>query len=189
MSIRLEELLLNHCSPALMGAKPSNIVTVRKAVCRTWLEELRECRRQLAAEGIRCRILWECPEHLVMMVYRPEVLSAALSEPERASFLRKHGYERPENLGESLNRLARRMNRRRDGFPHEIGIFLGYPLADVEGFLEQKGENCKFSGYWKVYGDVRQAKALFDCYENCRKRCLQLASLGWGLESIVRKTA
>ena len=39
-------------------------------------------------------------------------------------------------------------------FPHEIGIFLGYPLADVAGFIRNKGRNCKCIGTWKVYGDA-----------------------------------
>ena len=38
-----------------------------------------------------------------------------------------------------------------DGFPHEIGLFLGYPVEDVLGFIENAGQNCKCCGCWKVY--------------------------------------
>ena len=50
-------------------------------------------------------------------------------------------------------------------FPHEIGLFLGYPLEDVEGFCRKKGADCKLSGYWKVYGDVETARKRFAAYD------------------------
>ena len=53
-------------------------------------------------------------------------------------------------------------------FPHEIGIFLGYPLEDVDGFITHQGENCKLCGCWKVYGNVEQASRTFANYEKCR---------------------
>ena len=53
-------------------------------------------------------------------------------------------------------------------FPHEIGIFLGYPLEDVDGFITHQGENCKLCGCWKVYGNVEQARRTFASYEKCR---------------------
>jgi hypothetical protein len=55
-------------------------------------------------------------------------------------------------------------------FPHEVGLFLGYPAEDVLGFVEHKGRNYKLCGYWKVYGDVEQAKSCFRQYDTCRSR-------------------
>ncbi|MDR0758852.1 MAG: DUF3793 family protein [Treponema sp.] len=55
-------------------------------------------------------------------------------------------------------------------FPHEVGIFLGYPADDVLGFVEHNGQNYKLCGYWKVYGDVERAKACFRQYDECRER-------------------
>jgi hypothetical protein len=188
MLVSFEQMLYHHCAPALMGLKPSNIMTLRKKE-QNWQKQIDSCREQLAEKGIRCDVLCECQEHLVVMIYRPEVLRKALETPERAAFLKQYGYENPADLDQCLSRLSMRMRRAKQGFPHEIGIFLGYPLADVEGFIEQKGENCKFSGYWKVYGSAEEAQELFTCYENCRRKCLHLASLGWGLEAILAQSA
>ena len=47
-------------------------------------------------------------------------------------------------------------------FPHEIGLFLGYPIEDVVGFIRYAGKGCKLSGLWKVYGDAEAASRLFD---------------------------
>ena len=63
-------------------------------------------------------------------------------------------------------------------FPHEMGLLLGYPVEDVEGFIENKGHNYLYSGYWKVYGHVEEKKALFNRYEEARKILIQLLASG-----------
>lgn len=66
-----------------------------------------------------------------------------------------------------LDDLQMRMIQTAD-FPHEIGLFLGYPVEDVLGFLENKGKNYSYCGHWKVYSDVERAKKLFAQYDRCR---------------------
>lgn len=38
---------------------------------------------------------------------------------------------------------------------------------DVKGFIEQKGQNCKCCGFWKVYGDEESSKMKFEQYRKC----------------------
>lgn len=64
--------------------------------------------------------------------------------------------------------LAQRLRQRLD-FPHEIGLFLGYPPEDVCGFMENKACNCKCVGCWKVYGDEAAAQKKFDQYKKCTR--------------------
>lgn len=52
-------------------------------------------------------------------------------------------------------------------FPHEIGVFLGYPLQDVKGFIENNGRNSKYTGLWKVYGDKAASMRMFEKYRKC----------------------
>ena len=52
---------------------------------------------------------------------------------------------------------------------NEIGIFLGYPLADVKGFIENAGKNSKCSGCWKVYCNECEAIKTFKKFEKCKK--------------------
>ena len=77
------------------------------------------------------------------------------------------GYPVKLTLDENLEHLGRRL-KENSGFPHEIGIFLGYPFDDVIGFKENKGQNYLFSGYWKVYSDEKSAKKLFEKFTKCR---------------------
>lgn len=41
-----------------------------------------------------------------------------------------------------------------EDFPHEMGILLGYPVEDVEGFIINNGKNELYTGYWKVYDNL-----------------------------------
>lgn len=83
------------------------------------------------------------------------------------AFLLRYGYTADMDLAACLMRLQNRIAEKPE-FPHEIGIFLGYPLEDVDGFITHQGENCKLCGCWKVYGNVEQARRTFASYEKCR---------------------
>ena len=88
--------------------------------------------------------------------------------------------------GEMRQRIGDELRRRlaQSGFPHEIGLFLGYPPVDVEGFQRDAGRNCKFSGLWKVYGDVEQTKQSFERFHRCRAALLRRLEQGYSLEQV-----
>lgn len=54
-------------------------------------------------------------------------------------------------------------------FPHEIGLFLGYPLGDVIGFIENHGQNCLCCGVWKVYTNPEAAAGAFRKFSKCTR--------------------
>ena len=93
-------------------------------------------------------------------------LAAYLQDPDVQYILKENGYE-DLSLGGILRTFQCRyetyMNHG-EGFPHEIGLLLGYPIEDVTGFVEQKGKNYLYSGYWKVYRDVAAKKRIFAQY-------------------------
>ena len=51
----------------------------------------------------------------------------------------------------------------------QTSVFLGYPLADVIGFIQNRGKNFTACGYWKVYTDPTAAQAEFDRYKKCER--------------------
>lgn len=65
-------------------------------------------------------------------------------------------------------RLSQRL-RQSEEFPHEIGLFLGYPPEDVRGFIEHHADGSKCTGCWKVYGDETAARRKFDQYKKCTR--------------------
>ena len=46
-------------------------------------------------------------------------------------------------------------------------FFLDYPLADVVGFIQNRGKNSTFTGYWKSYQDPEQARAQYARLRKC----------------------
>ena len=79
-------------------------------------------------------------------------------------------------------RLIERL-RGSEAFPHEIGLFLGYPPEDVEGFIYRRSE-AKFTGHWKVYGDVESAQRSFQRYRRCTDSYLKQAAKGLEIERL-----
>lgn len=63
-------------------------------------------------------------------------------------------------------------------FPHEIGVFLGYPLGDVMGFIRSGGRNCRHAGCWKVYCNEAETLRLFEKFKKCRDVYLRLWNQG-----------
>ena len=59
--------------------------------------------------------------------------------------------------------------RSQEEFPHEIGLFLGYPPDDVEGFIHYGPKHSKCVGDWRVYGNEEQARRLFAQYRACTR--------------------
>nr|WP_243688156.1 DUF3793 family protein [Geotalea toluenoxydans] len=70
---------------------------------------------------------------MLLLLYRPDALANLLEKPAVRAILARAGYAEEVALPQVLARFARCLAA--DGFPHEIGIFLGYPLKDVVGFM------------------------------------------------------
>ena len=51
-----------------------------------------------------------------------------------------------------------------EGERHEIGAFLGYPIHDIYGFINNRDEQCLLTGEWKVYADADNAKNVLQIY-------------------------
>lgn len=162
---RIEKALIRHCSPTLASLKAASLFTIENAERTELIAALREWNRRLSDKGVAMLALKETPERALIYVFRIKKLQSALCCPRVENFLRKNGYE-GVSVGAALVTLRARLAGL-EGFPHEIGIFLGYPLDDVIGFIENNGRNCKCSGCWKVYCDEREAVKTFARFKKC----------------------
>lgn len=180
-SRQLDYLLAFYSAPALAGIKPANLFSVRGEDAGAVGTLFREYNRRLNARGISLMILCEYGSYFLVLVYRPSRLWRELREEERRRFLAERGYLDWNGLDAVLGRLSERCRECR--IPHEIGVFLGYPLEDVAGFIENKGRRCKLCGYWKVYSDEASARECFERFTRCRN---DLCRRVRGGESILR---
>ena len=185
MSLALfESMVGDHCSPVLMGLKPSNLVSFSKEKVPAVPELAEIYTEKLKKEGIRMEIICSCRKHNLLLVYRPEMLEAYLSNKEARQNLKEDGYPEDGTLEEMIAHLKKRYAEKQE-FPHEIGVFLGYPLEDVKGFQKHKGSACKMSGYWKVYGDVEAARTTFEQFDKCREFIGKQIRAGYSIHQVI----
>lgn len=148
--------------------------------------ELARISMKLHNTNISLIILCTCKKRHLVMVYRAKELEEHLRSKEVSDYLREFGYRRDDFIS-NLIRLHQRMNgfyNKMKEFPHEVGVFLGYPICDIKGFLENKGERYLHSGYWKIYGNLEETRKKFLSYDEAREIAIDEFLSGRELESI-----
>lgn len=170
-----EEMLVKYCSPTLAGMKTGSIFMYRSESIREMRNAVRHWNRILFGKGLRVLPLRYNKNAALIYIYRPTKLRKDLADETACHLLHDRGYitGTPERC---ITRLIQRLTDYEE-FPHEIGLFLGYPPEDVCGFIENKARNCKCCGCWKVYGDAEVAQKTFAMYKKCTELyCAQYAS-------------
>lgn len=172
-------LLAMHCAPLLKRMAVANVLTLSR-------KQALGIKGMLKNTEIECYILKADCGRVILYLYRKDALQSCLQQEDIRNFLKKYGYPDKE-IVDMLKRLSQRIRLYADGqtdFPHEIGAFLGYPLADVESFIENRGKNYAYLGYWKVYHDVEQAVKTFRLFDKERERAVQDVIFGKGIQEI-----
>jgi len=178
-----ESLLAYHCAPTFNNLKPANLISISLNKYSDVNYLLNIYSLKFKKMGISIKKLCECSKYILVLVYRPKSLIDYIHIPSINNFLLNYGYKYDSCIDSYLNTLISHFNN--CIFPHEIGVFLGYPLCDVKGFIENKGNNFKYSGYWKVYDNVLQTKKKFNEYTLCRDLFYTKISNGTKLESLL----
>lgn len=177
-----EELIVRHCSPTLAGMKTGNLFRCSYTTREELRGEICRLNRRLRTKGLRILLLRSNEKDALIYVYRPEMLRFDLSHAEAAAILEQHDYlfaTPAQCIAHLISRI-----KETDSFPHEIGLFLGYPPEDVRGFIENNAQNCKLIGHWKVYGDAEKAKHTFASYKACTDGYMRRIQSGHTLEQL-----
>ena len=154
-----------HCAPFLKGIKDSALLVLKP-------EDAQAMGMMLSRMNAKCKLMYRNCKKIILLLYREAKLRELPQDRQIRRFLKKYGYGKCGQLDEILNCLKSRFQSaygKRQEFPHEIGAFLGYPLEDVEGFIENNGQNSLLTGYWKVYSDKERAQKLFRRYDEARE--------------------
>ena len=177
-----EELIVRHCSPTLAGLKTGNMFTCPYTDKEELLNEIRKINKCLESKGLRLVPLNTLKKRMLLYLYRPSKLQKDFSMKPVEKILKEHGYENT-HFPCCIVKLIKKMKENGE-IHHEVGLFLGYPPEDVEGFIENKACNCKCVGCWKVYGDEKKAIKTFEEYKKCTEiYCAQWES-GLTLENL-----
>jgi len=162
----LDKMLIEHCSPTLGGLKTAGLFSYPYSSGGELDFAVSAWNSELNSKGVSLYILCRRKERALVYVCRDSMLEDDLQNTGVQEFLKGYGYR---GFGSSccIENLQERLRSSSD-FPHEIGLFLGYPLEDVKGFIENAGQNCKCTGYWKVYCNECETVKLFMKYKKCK---------------------
>lgn len=172
----LEEYLIECCSPTLASIKTANLFNYPFSSENELYSQLARWNDILGARGVSITVLKQREHSALIYVYRRAKLKSDLENPEVRELLADCGYAKCD-IDSAIGSLRRRLYDS-DTFPHEIGVFLGYPIGDVKGFICNKGRNCKCEGCWKVYCNQREAERTFARYKECSRSYAKLWSNG-----------
>ena len=157
-------------APTLAGIKPSSLMTFanhKRAMMDLWNSYKEEITKEL---NIRYYELRRKEDRVIVLFYQDEALANCLALRKNKVFLQKQGYKKLQRIEDGLCLLRKRFEKE---CPHELGIFLGYPVEDVTAFIESKGAPCLACKYWKVYQDVEKALKIFEAYDQERNKVIE----------------
>jgi len=174
--------LVRQCAPTLAGVKLGNLFCLDVADGVVLCNILSRWNQALNSKGVMARVIAERCGRYFVYVYRNSALQNLGNSCEVQNFLKGYGYCNFD-VDSLLNFFQMRMTRS-VCFPHEVGVFLGYPLDDVKDFIAYGGKNYKLIGCWKVYNDVPNSVHIFDVYKKCHKILRERFELGETLEQL-----
>ena len=178
----LDDAIIRYCAPTLAGIKTGNVFSVH-GLREGIIDEIRSVNRVLIKKGLRIIPVKETQKYTLIYLYRPARLRKDLDCPEAMSILSGKGYK-VKSPEQCLVQLVKHLREDKD-FPHEIGLFLGYPPYDVKCFMKDPCDGVKCAGCWKAYGDREEACRTFAKYNKCTDIYIKEASKGKTLEELM----
>lgn len=176
--------LAKHCAPTILGLKPASLMMTRRSgeECESLLKVHTETFAGLRL-NYRISDVKAC-QRRALFVYNEVFLGLTLKKGKVKAVLSEFGYNPDENMEELLRQLFARLEKQ-GVFPHEIGLFLGYPPSDVLMFAKNPHTGCLLSGYFKVYSEAEKAKVIFKSYAGCYKWLTTYIAAGNDLSALL----
>ena len=160
----IELQLAFQCAPLITGLKVSNLFQIDSRHYKRLCEILDKSNFSFCGLGGR-------NGSVSLLIYQKEWLEQFLQQEEVRILMHRLGY-RDLHLERVLTKFRSRYIRymqKKQQFPHEMGVLLGYPPEDVEGFIIYEGKKLR----------------LFAQYDKAREWLLDLLYCGVGMEDIV----
>lgn len=167
--------LIKLLGPTLAGVKPAEILTLAICTDKTrklaW-EESYSCLSQ--HKELKLKDIRDIRDNKQILFYHLSALKMTLERPIHLRFLKGFGYPENYSLEGYLDHLRERLTGK--SFPHEIGIFLGYPLKDVMGFIGHPSLKLNKTRSWRVYGDAKLSDLRCQNFRQARAEVVRIIS-------------
>lgn len=182
----LLRFLLVKTAAVRRGVKPAELLRVRHCYAGVNAEGLRVCLYRddiYTILGLDYVELKAEAESSLVLFYNPHVLASTLAEPRNARWLAQMGYPEVTSLHAMLAHLVRRAGACE--LPHEVGIFIGYPLKDVAGFLARLPATPVHRGAWRVYGGAEESLRRMRLYAAAEADACEVLERSRGVDDFI----
>jgi hypothetical protein len=177
---RLDNQLALQCAPVILGIKISNMLIV-DSIYKNAVKCI------FHDTELSCHLLCKNNYQVIFLIYYQRPLRMYLQEDCVLKLMQQYGYN-TKSLQLILEEFTRRYVvylRTKRKFPHELGLLLGYPVDDVVGFIQNRGKNYIYSGYWKVYKELDYAMQTFTRYEKAKMLLLSWVLRGGSIRAVL----
>ena len=178
--------MMRYGAPALCGIKPASLFSMRIDVYEDGLKKIELWKMFCEKLGVFVIPIQKYDDRVLLFLYNRRQIALALGDKSIQDYLLCKEYPVYDGIEVIINTLMMRLLLA-EQFPHEIGVFLGYPLEDVAEFEKNEGMGFKYSGYWKVYGNICEAKQQMTRYRECSDYCMRLVAGGMSVLSAAQK--
>ncbi len=145
----------------VIGVKPASLINASRRA-------LEFCRARFGRDnGVEYAVVKRHEVRVQLFVWHRESLARTLADPRMRACLERLGYPTDASPEELVQRVTGKIQG--NAYPHEIGLFLGYPIKDVYGFMGFPIPYRKTMG-WRMYGDVRPSERAYDAYKRAREQ-------------------
>lgn len=162
----LSAFLVASAAEVLAGVKPANLIRIsnRRLPCgRDMFSLWQEYGEEVLSSSLLCALPLRMEEGAVLLLlYRSDLLKRRLRGRTMRVFLAKNGYPLPLTLENTLQHLHDAFQTA--AMPDEVGMFLGYPAKDVNGFMERASEPWHGRCLWRIYGPPQRSLRLYHHY-------------------------
>ena len=144
----------------LLGVKPASLINTRYSDCLKLCHSHFVCGGSVVFAAVR-----EAGDKKQIFIYHKECLENVLTDAQTRQCLTRMGYQKQGTADQYVRLLIQRM--RSADFPHEAGLFFGYPLKDVCGYMGGPIPYRKTMG-WRMYGDTSFSEMIYYRYKEAR---------------------
>ncbi len=150
-------------APTASGKKPGTMLNLKdgsRKLASIWNEYRDEITKHI---NLKCYEFKSSSQLALTYFYNDRLLDNVLAREDVKNYLFSLGYGQSLEREEYFKILREKF---KSTCPHEVGIFLGYPLEDVRDFVDCKGKkDLKCTGYWQCYNNREFAENTFKIFD------------------------
>lgn len=178
-----DQIIVHSSSPTFCNIKPGNLFFVKNEAFDN--DKFEAWKKSFFSHGLMAFSSQISESSAAILVLNVCWARKILADVFVQSYLSEKRYH-TGSVFDFVEELFSRMIEN-EGFPHEVGVILGYPVEDVIEFENHQGHDCKYCGCWKSYSDVDKARDCHCRFTECSRLCKKWYDEGFSINQIITK--